>query len=111
MGIGMIAICLPIIGPPLVVYLRKLLSSGKDINVSGSEPLTVHVEKIENRIHQSTTLGSVNTQDIQSYAKGKIHGDDEQIQIWPNERRMSETEERQVSLSEQQGGTAIHMAL
>lgn len=59
-----------------------MASVGRGPNVSVSEPQTVHVEKAEKKKNQPSTLGSVNTQDIEAYAKGRVHGE-EDIQAVP----------------------------
>jgi len=108
MGIGMIAICLPIMGPPLISYVRrKMASAGRGSNVSGSEPLTVHAEEAEKaeKKNKPTTLGSVNTQDTEAYARGRIYGD-EDIQVVSLNSGIRE--EREFSVSEPMESTTKH---
>ena len=59
--------------------MSSLFSTVTRGNITGSEPLTIHNDKAEKN-HQPTTLGSVNTQDIEAYARGRVYGNDQHIQ-------------------------------
>lgn len=77
-GIGQIAICLPMLGPGILRYIHRLL-----VRVWGSKiepaPSSDGPGPIPNaaKKRQKDTLGSVNTQNLEAYAMGRIQGDEE----------------------------------
>lgn len=81
-GLGLIAICLPILGPTTVRYFNQMLGRFPKIwqenpsGLSASEPLTATPNP---EMNKSTTLGSINTQDIETYARGRVYGDMDQV--------------------------------
>ncbi|RJE27525.1 hypothetical protein PHISCL_00111 [Aspergillus sclerotialis] len=115
-GIGMIAVCLPILGPPIVRYMcRKIGNSGcwstlfnsiRGSNITPIKHLASSVTRVE-KTH--TTLGSMATQDIEAYAKGRIRVDEEQGELRTG--GMHGNEVRSGSILESSKGATVHSAL
>ena len=115
-GIGIIAVCLPILGPPIFRYIcRKIGNSGcwstlfnsfRGSDLTQTEHLTSSFARVE-KTH--TTLGSMDTQDIEAYAKGRIRVGEEKDELRAGETDGNEV--RRDSVLESFKGTTVHSAL
>ncbi|RJE21535.1 hypothetical protein PHISCL_06139 [Aspergillus sclerotialis] len=81
-GIGQIAICLPMLGPGILRHFHRVLVRIWDSKIRNQEPAPQCVGElgpISNAAKkgQEDTLGSVNTQNLEAYAMGRIHADKE----------------------------------
>lgn len=79
-GIGLVAICLPILGTTIFAATRMCLGYIFPSTARAPEdaPSSLAVQQPKPNNGQPTTLGSVNTQNLEAFARGRVHGDEEQ---------------------------------
>lgn len=103
-GIGQIAICLPMLGPSIVRHLRRGFMRIRDSKNGNQEPApqcSGELGPIPNGAMkgQENTLGSVNTQNLEAYAMGRIHTDQERFTIVSSISKDMSIETRATQLS------------
>lgn len=78
-GIGLVAICLPILGTTILGATRICLGYifPSMARIPEDSPSSPAARQPKPKNGQPTTLGSIDTQNLEAFARGRVRGDEE----------------------------------